>query len=147
MAALLTTFAAQGLADGDDNLVFIDQDDLTVSVVSGDSNDVGIAQWGTNTAFPDMSGASNDNAVSLFQHGTNDIHIIVEGSRNTVLASQDYDMGDGGDNEADIDVLGSDNAVDLTQRGTNVATITQAGDAHIAELRQVGSGNIATISQ
>lgn len=94
-----------------------------------------------------MPGTNNDNAVSLFQDRINNIHALIDGSRNTVLASQDYDNDDGGDNDAEIHVLGSDNAVELTQRGTNVATIMQTGDSNIAELLQVGSGNTAIISQ
>lgn len=117
---------------GNHNQIGIRQDglenDFTSSLIHGDGNIIGFDQWGTNTAFLDMPGPGNDNQVSAFQVGTNDVGILIDGHRNTAIVTQDYNGALGGDNDADIALVGSDNFVDLAQLGSNLAVIRYDGD-------------------
>lgn len=118
--------------NGDNNEIGVHQDgfenDLTTSIISGSGNDVGVEQWGTNTAYLDMGGDNNDNGVSIFQSGTNDTHVLIDGHRNLVISSQDFDGVNGGQNTADIDIVGSDNRAKLDQQGSNDAVISYTGN-------------------
>mgnify|MGYP003674771624 CR=1 FL=1 len=84
---------------GDRNQLGVHQDglenDFIISLISGNSNDIVFEQLGTNIADLDVRDQSNDNQISFYQNGTNDIHIRADGHRNLVFARQDYLSGRG----------------------------------------------------
>jgi hypothetical protein len=102
----------------------------------------------------------NYNNSTQYQDGNKAIaKADIVGDGNTTDQYQEYTVWGGGDNEANIIILGDDNNAtqsqigeanlsDITQTGNlNIASSTQTGDYHTSTITQFGGENTATVQQ
>ena len=118
---------------GENNQIGFRQDglenDITMSVLEGSDNNVGIGQIGTNRASVDLIGIESlENSLLGLQEGTNDLFFTVKGSENTARADQGYHSGMGGDNVASFRLEGDNNFFNLSQRGSASFKVVVKGD-------------------
>ncbi len=120
-------------ATGESNQIGLRQDglenDITMSVLEGSDNNVGVGQIGTNRASLDLIGIDSvGNSLLGLQEGTNDLFFTVQGSENIARADQGYHSGMGGDNLASFRLEGDNNLFNLSQRGTASFKVVVKGD-------------------
>ena len=148
------------LQDGDNNVV-IGTDLTSAGVISGDNNDVDIAQYSNNNILGiDISGNSND--VDIWQDLNQRAIIDINGASNTLALKQE-DLNGSGAHYTNIDLDGNNNILSLWQKETgdkilfmdignsnNVTTLQHGtgdhfldinlGDSHTVNVEQDGSG-------
>ncbi|WP_412504379.1 hypothetical protein [Roseovarius sp. SYSU LYC5161] len=159
---------------GDDNQFGLRQDgtenDIALAPIEGDDNTIGVDQLGTNTALIDLdtrrpsrpASLSDRNQILVTQVGTNTAELAISGDDNDFTVQQGFDGGLGGDNMAEITVVGHANLGRVSQRGSNFFELDiQGSDNNNAggftgavaspvlvpgDFRQTGTENFSIIS-